>query len=217
MVEAKELVAAWATPWPCGATAAVVSALDVLVGDVVEDEERERPDIVIADGRIELDAISPWTNGWPGRTGLGERIFGRQRKRLIERLGDDAAQAAARVAAWKKVGNELGDIPWTAIADMEVVSLAMGHFGPARQPTALPVISSFLVAVAAAFAGASVESIAPFTVPAAANVIKYEAAFAGIARTSARAIEELGRRAKLQDPFARPIRSYLPLLGGTLV
>ena len=103
---------------------------------------------------------------------------------------------------------------------MEVISLAMGHFGPARQPVALPVIASFLVGVAAAFAGASVERIA-LGVPAASNVLAYEPAFAGIARTSSRAIEELGRRARerghaVPDPFALPIPSYLPLLGGVL-
>jgi len=221
-VEARELVKAWAAPWPGGASAAVVSALDVLAGDVLEDETGERPAsaIVQLDG-VDAGAIASWSAGWPEKAGVLERILRRKQKALLRRLVADRASAADRVAAWRRTESALGEIPWSTVADMEVVSLAMGHFGPARQPVALPVIASFLAGVAATFAGASVERIA-LAVPAASSVLQYEPAFTAIARTSHRAIEELARRARerghdIADPFARPITTYLPLLGGTLV
>lgn len=220
-VDAKSLVDAWATPWPAGASAAVVSAIDVLVCDVLEEETGVRPDGVVTLEGIDGDALASWTLGWPSSAGFLERLLHRKQAKLLARLAEDDAVALARITAWKRVYTELGEIPWATIADMEVVSLAMGHYGPARQPVALAVIAPFLVAVAAAFAGASVDRIA-LAVPAARNVLRYEPAFAEIARTSARAIEELARRATergqvVGDPFARPITAYLPMLGGTLV
>lgn len=224
MVEARELVKSWTTPWPGGSTVAACSALDVLLGDLLELEQRTRPEtaLVSLDGAwVEGDAIAPWTIGWPGSPGVFERLLHRRQGRLLRRLAEDDALAIERIAAWRRVESEQGNLPWSTMADMEVVSLAMGHYGPARQEVALPVIASFLVGVAAAFAGTSVDRIA-LAVPAARNVLSYEPPFAGIARTSSRAIEELARRSRAKghdvpDPFARPIRSYLPLLGGTLV
>lgn len=211
-VEGKRLVEAWAAAWARGVSPAVVSALDVLVGDVIEEEAGTRPDGPLAtlDG-ADLDAIRSWTG-----TGAGarERLFAGKKKAVIRRLERDEALAAKRIAAWRVVDAQLGEIPWTAIAPMEVVSLAMGHFGPVRQVTALPVIASFLAGTAASVAGSSPEIAAA----ASRSLPSYAPVFAGIAKTSSRAFDELARRAQerghaIGDPFELPIPAYLPLIG----
>lgn len=211
MLEARGLVEAWAAPWLRGVTPAVVSAVDVLVGDVLQEEQSTRPDGPLVDAAyVDLEAIRSWTGAG---TGVLERLFAGKKRALLRRLEWDESLAAERVDAWRKVEEALGEIPWTTLAPMEVVSLSMGHFGPPRQPTALPVIASFL-------AGTAASTVGPPEVAAAAarSLPKYAAAFGRIARTSSAAFEELGRRARARghavpDPFGLPIPAYLPLLG----
>jgi hypothetical protein len=200
LTEAKAIVEAWCAPWGRGVTPAVVSALDVLVGDVIEEEAGARPDgtLVSVDGADE-SVLRAWTGGGGGAVA---RLLSLPERRVRRRLERDAALAAGRIAAWQQIEAQLGPIRWTEIAGLEVVSLAMGHVGPARQPFVLPVIASFLVATAAstnaALAAESSKSLEP-----------YGPVFARLAKTSAQAFEELGRRVSVADPFSLPIPAYL--------
>lgn len=210
-VAGKRLVEAWATPWGRGLTPAVVSALDVLVGDVIEEEAGTRLDepLVTLEG-VDLDVIRSWTGAGAG---MLEHFFAGKKRAVLRRLARDEALAAERIAAWRAVEAQLGEIPWTALAPMEVVSLSMGHFGPVRQVTALPVIASFLAGTAASIAGSSPEIAAAASRP----LSSYAPVFGGIARTSSRAFDELARRARARghtigDPFEFPIPTYLPLI-----
>lgn len=218
-LEPNALVDAWCAPW--GRTGeAAVSAIDVLLLDALENEDRARPEdgLVTFDGAYRLRAgeLAHWTLGWPYGPGLLEKLLRSKERAIASRLARDLADAALRADAFRAMRAALGEIPWQAVAPMEVVSLAMGHFGPSRQPAGWDVSTPWLRATAAhvaanAFGRASLAESARRTAAAC------EAPMREIAAISSAAIAELGRRAGVADPLRRPIRSFLPLLGGTLV
>lgn len=227
-MDAKPLVDGWASAWPGGTSSAVASALDVLVGDALEAERGTRPagPVVVFEAafhsapRVAAGEIGHWVLGWPERPSLLERTLHASERGLVRRLEADAAAADSRIAAFRSAVDGLGDVPWSSIADMEAMSIALGHLGPSRQPAVLPVIHAWLVAVAAAYAGTTFERT-PVTDAATAALLKVETAMATVGALSTRAIEELARRARakghgLPDPFAVRLPDYLPLLGGTL-
>ena len=215
--EARELVEAWSAPWKHGVVPAVVSALDVLVGDSLELDFGRRPDgtLVEIDGgvaRVDEDALGRWTLE---RDGFLARVLGMNRRWLLHHLVHDDGDS------WLDFQNlepTLSPADWTSLADMEVVSLAMGHFGPARQETLLPVIRSWLRAVVAErAAGRRKKAIERFEDAARQARVRNEEAMTTMASISAAAIAELGRRARerghaVPDPFALRIHAYLPLL-----
>ena len=228
LVEAKPLVDGWASAWPGGTSSAVASALDVLVGDALEAERGMRPagPLVVYEAafhgapRVAAGEIGHWMLGWPARPGLLERTLHGAERALVRRLEGEVEAGEPRVAAFRAAVEGLGEVPWTSIADMEAMSLALGHLGPSRQPAVLPVIHTWLVAVAAAYAGTAYERMS-VTEAATPVLLKVEQAMATVAALSNRAIEELARRARakghaLPDPFALRLPDYLPLLGGTL-
>jgi len=230
LVDAEPIVSRWSTHWPLGSSPAVSSVLDVLCGDVLESEGRERPAgaIVVGRDRIDSEALAHWTLYFPNgpRRGIGS-IFFREPARLLARVTRLGEDAAARRAAFESLLASLEPIPWSRLSDMEVISLAMGHFGPARQAQALPLIEGALVTNAAAAAaasmlergmaiGATIHAIAALGSSAAAA---YSPAFRSLARISSDAFEELARRAtergiKTAGPFSLPVNAWVPTLAG---
>lgn len=219
------LIDALCAPW--GRTSeASVSAVDVLLCDALENEDRPRPDdgiVSLVSGRHGFRAgdLAHWTMGWPQGRGMFAKMLGAGERAIGTRLSRDETDAASRVAAFRAMRSALGAIPWTTLADMEVVSLAMGHYGPARQPAAWGITTPWLHAAAVRVAATTFrrEELAAAASRVAAL---YEASMREVAADSVAAIGELGRRAAAKgtpsgDPFARPIRFYLPILGGTLV
>lgn len=219
-VEPSVLVDALCVPWG-GTSEAAVSAVDVLLCDALENEDRPRPE----DGIVRFDAgrhgfraedLAHWTMGWPRGPSLFARMLGRGERTIAARLERDEREAVARIEAFRAMRATLGAIPWATIAPMEVVSLAMGHYGPSRQPAGWGVSTPWLHATAARIAGSAFGRSALAT-SAGTTASLYEPAMREIAADSLAAIAELGRRASVGDPLSRPIRSFLPLLGGTMV
>lgn len=214
--EAKDLVEAWAAPWGHGTKPAVVSALDVLVGDALELDFGERPDgeVVSIDGgvpTVQTLALRRWT-----LEGLGPlaRLLGSNRRWLLHHL----SHGSTHWHDFQPLEPELSPADWTALADMEVVSLAMGHFGPARQEKLLPSVRSWLRGVAAEHAAKRRNKpIEHFEDAARRAHIGNEDAMKKVASISSAAMSELARRARergheVPDPFAVRIHAYLPLL-----
>lgn len=229
LIDAPQIVARWSAHWPLGTSPAVSSVLDVLAGDVLEEELGTRPEgpLVIGRDRIDAEAFRPWTldfpegppGGLPGLLGIGSP------KKLIARIQRLGGESAARRTSFDSILAALEPIAWPGLADMEVVSLAMGHFGPPRQPRVLPMIEGALVSNAAAVAaGVLLESgrsrsraVASVASLAAACAASYDPAFRALARVSSDAFEELARRAltrgaKTAGPFSLPVTAWVSVL-----
>src|SRR5439155_498403 len=137
MIEARELVDRWAAGFPNGASPAVGSILDVLVGDLLEEERGERPDGTLVEipasgaPRIQADALAAWLFGWPNPAGpVTQAAWATGMwpvKWIDRRLRTLTAEADARDAAFAGLRADLDADPKT-LAPMELVSLAMGHY-----------------------------------------------------------------------------------------
>lgn len=236
MIDAPGLVERLVRGWKSGVSPFTASVLDVLLGDLVEEERGTRPEgaiVEIANGtaRVEPVALSAWTFGWPtdpGPVAKAAWATGLWPVKWIDRrVRELAAEGDARQSGYERMRADLGAIPWTDIADMEVVSLAMGHFGPARQPAALPVIEGALFARSVAFAagwyyervgGMARDRLHAISERAEEALRYYDDPFHAIQATTEQALAELARRTAarnttISDPSSLPVRAFVKLLG----
>lgn len=240
MTDAPDHVARWARGFSAGVTPGVASVLDVLAGDALQEERGARPQGVLieafADGRaarIDADAFSAWTFGFPTQPGPVARAAWATGlwpvKWIDRRLRNLADEADARQSAFEGACADLGTVPWTTIADMEVVSLAMGHFGPSRQPPVLAIASAAMFSRAAAVSakhyydridGMARDRLHALSELSESTARLYDDSFSTIAETSTEAFGELARRATergvhIAAPFSIPVRAYVQLLAAT--
>ena len=240
MIDAPDHVARWATGFTAGVCPGVASVLDVLAGDALEEERGTRPDGVLVEadagarsGRMEAEAFSSWTFGYPTEPGPVARAAWATGlwpvKWIDRRLRALANEADARQVAFEGSRADLGTIPWKEVADMEVVSLAMGHFGPSRQAPVVAVAGAAMFSRAAAVSaahyynrinGMARDRLHALTELAESTSRHYDDSFRAIAETSAEAFTELARRATergvhVADPFAIHVRAYVKLLAVT--
>lgn len=240
MTDAPEHVARWAQGFSAGVTPGVVSVLDVLAGDALADERGTRPGGVLveiaADGgpaRIDAEAFSSWTFGYPTEPGPVARAAWATGlwpvKWIDRRLRNLADEADARQSAFEGTLADLGTVPWTTLADMEVVSLAMGHFGPSRQAPVIAIASAAMFSRAAAVSakhyydrinGMARDRLHALSELAESTARLYDDPFCSIAETSTEAFRELARRATergvhIAAPFSIPVRAYVQLLAAS--
>ncbi len=239
VVDAPEIVRRWSEGWSRGACPAVGSILDVMAGDVIEEERGTRPEGTLVEvpargePRIDAEAFSSWTFGWPkppGPVAKAAWATGLWPVKWIDRrLNELSIDADRRQRLLAGAMADLGAIDWEAIADMEVLSLAMGHLGPSRQEAVLGIVEAALFSRAAAAAaswyygrvdGMARDRLHKISELAESTARLYEDPFAQLAETSAHAIRELGRRAgarglHVADPFSLPVRAWLPLLSAS--
>ena len=224
LVDAAPIVRRWSGHWPLGASPAVSSVLDVLAGDVLEGEGSNRPPgpLVVGD-RIDDQAFQDWTLRFPAGPPRGlAGFFYRGKGKLLTRIRRMTDEASERCAAFQGARAALESLRWSALAEMELVSLAMGHLGPARQPAVLPLIEAMLVANAAAVAcsvlveqgGRDLAGVASLASNCAA---RYEPDFRALAQLSSDAFEELARRATARairhnGPFSLPVTAWVTVL-----
>lgn len=233
--EAPELVKRWCGGWARGATPATGSILNTLCGDVLEEERGARPEGTLvevgADGiaRIQSEAFAAWTFGWPTPPGPVARAAWATGlwpvKWVDRRLRTLIAEVDTRQAAFEALRAEL-ELDWAHLADMEVVSLAMGHLGPARQEKALPIIEGALFSRAASMAaswyypkigGLARDRLHAISETATATERVYDDPFRALAGITGAAIHELARRSAskgihVRDPWALPVSAWPALL-----
>jgi hypothetical protein len=224
-IDAASIVHRWSAHWPLGASPAVSSVLDILAGDVLESEGSNRPagPLVVGD-RLDGRAFEEWTLRFPvgPPRGLGG-FFYRGRQKLLARIRRMSEEGPARRSAFQTTLATVEPIAWAGLADMELVSLAMGHLGPARQGAVLPVVEGVLVANAAAVACSLLieqggfRNLAALASLASVCAAGYEPEFRALAQLSSNAFEELARRAtargvRTNGPFSLPVTAWVSVL-----
>lgn len=236
MVEAPEIVRRWSNGWSRGVCPAVGSVLDVMAGDVIEEERGTRPDGMLievpakGEPRIDAETFASWTFGWPkppGPVAKAAWATGLWPVKWIDRRLNELTNAAdVRQREFAGAVADLGSIAWEEIADMELISLAMGHLGPSRQAAILPLVEGALFSRASAAAatwyyqrvdGMARDRLHKISELAESTSRHYDECFSQLAETTTHAIRELGRRAAAKglhvaDPFSLPVRAWLPLL-----